>query len=330
VPRSGVIGGIAAAIAGVAISVGAGVQRSVDRAVGRRRPEDLLVDPDGFMLHVVRPPKSAGRPVVFAETGLGGTGADWESVSEFLDQSAALWVPDRPGLGWSDFRPDGDAGIPGAIARLEVMRAAAGVQEPTVIAGWSLGALLAVGVASVRPDLVAGLVLVDPSHPDEARKFSDPSANPIGQFGLMVAGRLSTLGGAAAVGVPGRRYLLRTGARTGRSVPADTVTFATARSGRAILEELARFSDRCNEVAAAIAANGLPDIPCHVLTASDRAVAERADEWAEMHRDLVSWFPQGELTNVSGSGHNMVLDRPDAVADAITAMITLVASRPSE
>jgi len=319
------LGGLAKLAVDASVAAGAGVQRTVDRLVDRRRPRELVQGPGGFGVHVLRPADDVAGPAVFAETGLGGVAADWVPVAAELDDRAAVWAADRPGLGWSEPRPDGDRGVTGFLERLELLREQSGVQGPTVLAGWSMGALYVMAAAALRPDLVSGLVLVDPSHPDEARRFGDPSMSQTGRVALLTAARMSSFGGAAFAGIPGRRYVLRSGSQLGRSLPPDTLTFASARAGRAIFEELANFSLRCDELAAVVAEHPLPDTPCVVLTATERPDAEGPEAWAELHRDLVGWFPQGELREVTGSTHQMTVDRPDAVAAAIDDVVARTA-----
>lgn len=317
----GALGGVARLAVDAGVAAGAGVQRTVDRFVDRRRPDDLVPGPGGYGVHVLRPAAGVAGPTVVAETGLGGVVADWVPVVDELDGRAALWAADRPGLGWSEPRPDGDRGVAGFLERLELLRGESGVDGPSVLVGWSLGALSAMGAAALRPDLVAGLVLVDPSHPDEARRFHDPSLTPAGRVALLTAARMSSFGGAAFVGVPGRRYVLRSGSQLGRSLPPDTLTFASARAGRAIFEELAAFGTRCDEFAQVVAEHPLPDVPCVVLTAVDRPASEGPEVWAELHDEVVSWFPRGELRAVTGSTHQMTVDRPDAVAAAVADVV---------
>ena len=321
----GALGGVARAAVGTAVSAGAGVQRTVDRLVDRRRPRDLVQGPGGFGVHVLSPAEELAAPAVFAETGLGGVAADWVPVVAELDGRAAVWAADRPGLGWSELRPDGDRGVTGFLERLDLLREQAGVDGPSVLMGWSMGALYVMAAAALRPELVSGLVLVDPSHPDEARQFHDPSLSQAGRVALLTAARMSSFGGAAFAGIPGRRYVLRSGSQLGRSLPPDTLTFASARAGRAIFEELANFSLRCDEFAAVVAEHPLPDVPCVVLTAVERPAAEGPEAWAELHQDLVGWFPQGELREVTGSTHQMTVDRPDAVAEAVADVVARTA-----
>lgn len=313
--------GAAKLAVGATVAAGAGVQRTVDRLVDRRRPRELVQGPGGYGVHVLRPAEDLAGAPVFAETGLGGVAADWVPVVDELDGRAAVWAADRPGLGWSEPRPDGDRGVTGFLERLELLREQAGVDTPSVLVGWSVGALSVMGVAALRPDLVSGLVLVDPSHPDEARRFDDPSLSQAGRVALLTAARMSSFGGAAFAGVPGRRYVLRSGSQLGRSLPPDTLTFASARAGRAIFEELANFSARCDEFAEVVAGHPLPDVPCVVLTAVERPASEAPDVWAELHREVVGWFPQGELREVAGSTHQMTVDRPDAVAEAVADVV---------
>src|SRR5262249_31128297 len=74
-------------------------------------------------------------------------------------------------------------------------------------------------------------------------------------------------------------------------------------------------------------AGGLPPIPVQVLTAggvkskSARAVHER---WKE----LVSHAPEAHHTDVPTSGHNMPIECPDIVANAILGVLDATGHHP--
>ena len=94
------------------------------------------------------------------------------------------------------------------------------------------------GGGLVRPDLVSGLVLVEPSHPEEARRFGDAALRPVGRLGLRAAAVVSGLGGALLAGVPSRVAYVRSSTRDGRKPGGDLPTFATGPAGRALMAEL--------------------------------------------------------------------------------------------
>jgi pimeloyl-ACP methyl ester carboxylesterase len=73
---------------------------------------------------------------------------------------------DRAGLGWSDPAPtphDAHTSARDLHAALQ----AAGIPGPYVVAGHSYGGLVVRAFADLYPDEVAGMVLIDASHPDQ-------------------------------------------------------------------------------------------------------------------------------------------------------------------
>jgi pimeloyl-ACP methyl ester carboxylesterase len=104
----------------------------------------------------------AGRPDVVLEAGRNDVAASWQPVMALLVPHVHVVAYDRAGLGGS--APSADPVVLGRQVRdLEsvITTAAAG---PCVLAGHSWGGILVQLLAWRRPELVAGLVLVDPAH----------------------------------------------------------------------------------------------------------------------------------------------------------------------
>ncbi len=103
-----------------------------------------------------------GRPDVVLEAGRNDVAASWRRVMDLLAPHVHVVAYDRAGLGAS--APSSD---PFFLARQVddlvsvITSTAAG---PCVLAGHSWGGILVQLLAWRRPDLVAGLVLVDPAH----------------------------------------------------------------------------------------------------------------------------------------------------------------------
>ena len=305
------------------MAVGALAQRAVDRSVRRRPVPGRLVEVDGRRLHlrVVGPDHG---PTVLAQTGLGGTSTDWDRVMSHLDPGIRLVAIDRPGLGRSEEGPPPTVAT--AVAQVEAVTAALGVPTPVVLLGWSLGGLLDLGVALVRPDLVSGLVLVEPSHPEEARRFGDAALRPVGRLGLRATAVVWGLGGALLAGVPSRVAYVRSSTRDGRKPGGDLPTFATGPAGRALIGGARTRSPL--PVTRSAPCDRRP--PCPPRSRWCSSAADRPDErerqaWTEMHQDLAGWIPGTSLERVDQSGHDVPSDRPDAVADAVDRVVRAVA-----
>ncbi|HEY4455153.1 MAG TPA: alpha/beta fold hydrolase [Pseudonocardiaceae bacterium] len=98
-------------------------------------------------------------PVVL-EPGLGASSVGWSGLHARLAESSRVISYDRAGLGASPPSP-GHRDLTALTADLAEVIATAGA-GPAVLVGHSLGATIARYLAHRRPDLVAGLVLVDP------------------------------------------------------------------------------------------------------------------------------------------------------------------------
>jgi pimeloyl-ACP methyl ester carboxylesterase len=103
-----------------------------------------------------------GEPAVVLEAGLNNGAASWERVMPLLAPHVRVAAYDRAGIGGSEPAP-GPATIDRQVDDLTSVITGLG-PRPCVLAGHSWGGALVQLLAFRRPDLVSGLVLVDPGH----------------------------------------------------------------------------------------------------------------------------------------------------------------------
>ena len=109
----------------------------------------------------------AGEPAVVLEAGLNNGAAAWQRVMPLLAPHVRVAAYDRAGLGGSA-PATGLATIDRQIDDLAAVITGLAV-GPCVLAGHSWGGILVQLLAFRRPDLAAGLVLVDPGHEEMER-----------------------------------------------------------------------------------------------------------------------------------------------------------------
>jgi pimeloyl-ACP methyl ester carboxylesterase len=115
----------------------------------------------------------AGEPAVVLEAGMNCGAASWQRVMPLLAPHVRVAAYDRAGIG-------GSAPAPGLVTIDRQVDDLASVitglaAGPCVLAGHSWGGMLVQLLAFRRPDLVAGLVLVDPGHEDMERALPLPA-----------------------------------------------------------------------------------------------------------------------------------------------------------
>lgn len=120
--------------------------------------------PDGKISYALAGPASPGKPAVVFQSGLGDGKMVWRQVLPAVQQYAQVFAYDRPGYGASRMIPGQRDACTIAAEERRVLQAA-GVQPPYLLVGHSLGGLYQYVFAKMYPDDVAGIVLLDPTHP---------------------------------------------------------------------------------------------------------------------------------------------------------------------
>jgi pimeloyl-ACP methyl ester carboxylesterase len=319
-----------AAAAAFAISIPLASTASAGSAVAAldyERPGRLVSLPDHRKINL----RCTGRgaPLVLLESGFGAGSAAWPKLQPMIATKTRVCSYDRAGYGFSDPGPLPRHGA--AIARdLDNALRAARLPGPYVVVGHSAGGIYAQLFAGRRRNEVVGLVLVDPSV-----IYQDK--------------RMATIFGAGAgsvAGIQARVQRCLTAAEAGGAAVRDPVfsecvaanaSAETRREGlrpslwRTQKSELDTLFNQTSDQRARL--GGLiRDVPTIVLTASRtgqpgaRGTAEAV--WEGVHAALANEFTHGSQRLVK-SGHLMMNERPDAVAQATFELVDAYRAAPS-
>jgi pimeloyl-ACP methyl ester carboxylesterase len=127
-----------------------------------------LYSVDGYQMHLYC--TGAGAPTIVLEAGLGNDFRIWDLVQPELSTLTRVCAYDRAGVGWSDPRPgirDSDS----IADQLHGLLSAARIGTPVVLMGHSIAGMHLRAYASRYPTEIAGMVLVDPSTPEQLERM---------------------------------------------------------------------------------------------------------------------------------------------------------------
>lgn len=253
-----------------------------------------------------------GAPAVILDAGLGGSSLEWVFVVERLRRLTKVCTYDRAGYGGSDTGP-----LPRTSSRivseLKHLLESAGVAPPYVLAGHSFGGYNMQLFARRFPSLVAGLVLVDASHPDQVERFEAPPLN-------MVTAPNSRAGIVQFREQPPVSALLPPRLRI--KVAEQAQRWKTRRT---LSAELLSFRDSAAEVRAAPPLGAMPLVvlsrgrPEGQMTARKQAFEHL---WSELQGELAASSSVAAHLVALGAGHQIHVEQPDVVAYGIAMLVT--------
>ena len=261
---------------------------------------DKLVDIGTHSLHIRCTGK--GTPVVVIDTGIGDTSERWTPMQEQIAQITRVCTYDRAGYGASETGP-----LPRHVQRLadelQHLLEDAGIRGPYVLVGHSLGGLTMQVFADRYPDLVAGLILLDPP----PVPFITGQAFP--ELYQMFEGQAAELQNMADA--------------------ARHSTDAEAQAKLSYLEAIASehaalIAESAGQVTAI---ESFGDLSLIVIGSSipNPAFGAEAESyqqfWIEQNRELAAKSTNGRFVLAQESTHHIQDDAPDVVLDAIREMV---------
>jgi pimeloyl-ACP methyl ester carboxylesterase len=325
---------------------------SYERLMAERDARDF--PPPGRILPVEGRPMhlnctGTGNPTVIMDAGLGGWSMDWSEVQPSVARSTRVCTYDRPGMGWSAPRAD-PRDAQHAVSELRLLLAAAEIDGPLLLVGHSNGGLRMLLFAAEQRADVGGVVLVDPTpistdaelfaslspaeqsqllslssaQPTQPREGSQPLMGLIQaaqQFGVARLFSESLLSSSI---YPHLSHELQPAYRAGinRSSYFSTLA-AEAEQRQASIDQVRSMS-------------ALGDVPLVVLASSHEAafyvdpvptelsgrVSDLMHVMLDTSRQAIAHLSsRGRVETVARSGHYIQFDRPDAVLEAVDAVL---------
>jgi pimeloyl-ACP methyl ester carboxylesterase len=285
----------------VALAATGASYQAIATAIDQRAypPPGQLVDVGGYKLHLYCIGATVnGSPTVILEHGLGGASPAWGWIQPAVAETTRVCAYDRAGMGWStpgsSLHPRDGRQV---AQELHALLQMAGIPAPYVLVGWSYGGLYVRTYASQYPEQVAGMVLLDSSHPDQ---WTSTAAGQV-QFATNV--RLYTLVPfLARIGVP--RLL-------GLFQPATGLPPPQAEAMRAIFAATKDWDAQSAEFLASPATNDqvraagtLGDRPLYIVTATDHGTPpEQEHLWQAWQQQLTSLSTNSAHQIVAGANH---------------------------
>jgi pimeloyl-ACP methyl ester carboxylesterase len=264
----------------------------------------------------------SGSPAVVFDAGLGEPGSlAWAGVLPAVAGRTRVIAYDRAGTGASD--PVSPLTVDGEVADLAALVSEA-ADGCCVLVGHSWGGLLVQLFAFRHPDLVEGLVLVDPADEEILAALPWPMRAAMSAPGnvALLAHRLGLLGRVirGAFGPFARR--LTADPHLQALILDAYASCYTKRTQVRMLRDENRLSTTAIPLIRQIrSASALPDVPVVVLSATKGLPKGIRGRWTKRQAGLTATASGGEHIIAADAGHAIHQERPEQVTTAVLRVV---------
>ena len=252
-----------------------------------------------------------GSPTILLEAGLGGNYLDWTLAQPLIAVRHRVCAYDRAGAGFSG--PTSRSRSAQHITdELHELVGKANIAAPFILVGHSFGGMMALHYAKRFPADVAGLLLLDPMHPEQFERFSKAGVDVPTEPNLIL-GRTASF--AATYALPESLH-----ARAMHLAGGDTARIFMVKEMRWMVLD-----------AAEVKAAGFQHLPSRILLHGNREWdgshpdGRMEQAWSDMHSDLAQMIGAANPVAIVGSGHQIALDAPQIVASAVEDIVDQIA-----
>ncbi len=260
------------------------------------------VDVGGHSLYIKC--TGTGSPTVMMEAGYGDASEVWAEVFSEVAAFTKVCVYDRAGLGQSDFVEQRT--VREVVADIKALIENCPVAGPLILVGHSIGSLIVNMVAHEAPEKVAGLVLIDSSHPNQLTRFREH----LPQAWLEA---LDTF----FAGTPG----FETWSSDAATAQGETLYMRAGSLGSTPLVVLTRDVEHIDP-------DGIAWIKENIWDSYSAEVDRLYGQaWLELQREYLALSTASFHTIVKDSTHYIQKDRPDAVTGAIRQVVIAARKR---
>lgn len=298
----------------------------------------------------------SGSPAVILESGGSGYGGyGWRKVQEGVAKFTTVCWYDRAGEGWSDPAPTARSSAT-IVHDLQELLQRAPVAGPYVLVGHSIGGEYIRTFTAKFPPQVAGMVLVDSSHPDqrEPPMMLSPITRmhkPVRQLACFAVPIVTRFGVIrlfmrnTPVYVPPEFSSQQSAAERAmryqrvKAIEAEAAQGCAATENGAIRPDKGSGDPEADE--AATSAGTLGDRPLIALTAGQywkpddpvaaKEIAEFHEVWVnQLQPELARLSTNGKQIVVENSDHGILEQAPEAVVAAVHDVVMKVRNRQSQ
>jgi pimeloyl-ACP methyl ester carboxylesterase len=281
------------------------------RAERAHPPPGKMIDVGDHRMHIDC--VGQGSPTVVLDTALGAMSASWVRVQQEVSGTTRVCAYDRAGMGWSQSGPE-PRDAKQVAGELHALLEGAGIDGPYVLVGHSFGGLYMQTYAARYPEEVAGVALIESSHPEQFSRLPE-ARNSYEQIKLLytVASLLAPIGVVRLFNLspapPELPHQQR--AQIAALNPSTRQVSTTAQEFRATPQSTAQ----------ARSLRSLGDKPLAVVSAGTQSSG-----WLELQDDLATISPNSMHRVVKEATHtSVVYERSDAQATS-AAIVEVVAA----